>query len=232
VHRGEGRAGIADRVRRVPTDAEAEKRAARADRRRVGARRHDRRPGHRQHGRALPPRAGRARACATCAAWRRRRPPSTRRASSAWPSRSFDRLERLDIAVDGADQIDPACWLSRAAAARTRARRSSPRRPRSSSSSPTRRRSSTRCARRSRSRSSPTARRRRSPPSRPPRPRDAPPSPDGGLIVDHHGDVDDPASLAARLSATPGVIDHGLFAPELVTMVLVGRGDSVERLAP
>src|SRR3712207_3075721 len=24
---------------------------------------------------------------------------------------AFDRLERLDLAVDGADQVDPACWL-------------------------------------------------------------------------------------------------------------------------
>ena len=24
---------------------------------------------------------------------------------------SFDRLDRLDIAIDGADQIDPAGWL-------------------------------------------------------------------------------------------------------------------------
>ncbi len=63
-------------------------------------------------------------------------------------------------------------------------------------------------------------------------PRDAPPSPDGGLIVDHHGDVEDPAALAAKLSATPGVVDHGLFAPSLVTMVLVGRDGGVDRLAP
>jgi ribose 5-phosphate isomerase A len=35
--------------------------------------------------------------------------------------------------------------------------------------------------------------------------------------------------LAARLSATPGVVDHGLFPPALVADVLVGRGDDVER---
>jgi ribose 5-phosphate isomerase A len=54
-------------------------------------------------------------------------------------------------------------------------------------------------------------------------------SPDGGLIADYRGEVDDPAALAARLAATPGVVDHGLFEPELVTEVLVGRGDGVER---
>ena len=37
-------------------------------------------------------------------------------------------------------------------------------------------------------------------------------------------------ALAADLAASPGVIEHGLFPPELVTDVLVGRGDAVERL--
>src|SRR5438034_593891 len=54
--------------------------------------------------------------------------------------------------------------------------------------------------------------------------RDTPLSPDGGMIADYHGPVDDPAVLAVRLSATPGVIEHGLFAAEMVTTVLVGRG--------
>lgn len=56
----------------------------------------------------------------------------------------------------------------------------------------------------------------------------APRSPDGGLIADWHGTVDDPAALAARLAGTPGVVDHGLFPPELVSDVLVARGDEVE----
>jgi ribose 5-phosphate isomerase A len=60
--------------------------------------------------------------------------------------------------------------------------------------------------------------------------RDVPPSPDGGVIADYHGPVDNPAALAARLSSTPGVIDHGLFPPELVATVLVGRGESVDRI--
>ncbi len=59
--------------------------------------------------------------------------------------------------------------------------------------------------------------------------RDVPLSPDGGVIADYHGPVDDPAALAARLSATPGVVGHGLFPPEMVATVLVGRGESVDR---
>ncbi len=60
--------------------------------------------------------------------------------------------------------------------------------------------------------------------------REAPPSPDGGIIADYHGAFDDPAALAARLAAIPGVIGHGLFEPALVSEILVGRGDEVERV--
>lgn len=59
--------------------------------------------------------------------------------------------------------------------------------------------------------------------------RDVPRSPDGGVIGDYRGAVDDPAALAARLSATPGLVEHGLFPPELVTVVLIGHGESVEQ---
>jgi ribose 5-phosphate isomerase A len=58
-----------------------------------------------------------------------------------------------------------------------------------------------------------------------------PPSPDGGVIADVHGDVGDPRATAARLSGTPGVVDHGLFAPELITAVIVGSEDGPRRLA-
>ena len=54
--------------------------------------------------------------------------------------------------------------------------------------------------------------------------RDAAQSPDGGVIADFLGDIGDPAQLAARLSATPGVVEHGLFPPEMVSAVVVGRG--------
>lgn len=54
-------------------------------------------------------------------------------------------------------------------------------------------------------------------------------SPDGGVIADYVGPVDAPAGLAARLAAVPGVVEHGLFPPDLVAEILVGRGDEVER---
>jgi ribose 5-phosphate isomerase A len=60
--------------------------------------------------------------------------------------------------------------------------------------------------------------------------RDAPLTPDGGVLADYRGQVLDPAALANRLRALPGVVDHGLFPPELVHEVVVGRGAGVERL--
>jgi ribose 5-phosphate isomerase A len=60
--------------------------------------------------------------------------------------------------------------------------------------------------------------------------RDVPPSPDGGVIADYHGPASDPAELAPRLSATPGVVEHGLFPPEMVAVVLIGRDKSVDRI--
>ncbi|ACV78564.1 ribose 5-phosphate isomerase A [Nakamurella multipartita] len=58
--------------------------------------------------------------------------------------------------------------------------------------------------------------------------RDVPRSPDGGVIGDYHGDLSDPAALAARLSAAPGLVDHGLFPPSMVNDVLIARGSDVE----
>ncbi len=60
--------------------------------------------------------------------------------------------------------------------------------------------------------------------------RDAGATPDGGVLADWIGPVADAAELAARLAATPGVVEHGLFAPELVSEILIGRGDEVERI--
>jgi ribose 5-phosphate isomerase A len=56
----------------------------------------------------------------------------------------------------------------------------------------------------------------------------APPSPDGGVIADLFEPFDDPGALAAHLDAIPGVVGHGLFAPALVSDVLIARGDTVE----
>lgn len=58
--------------------------------------------------------------------------------------------------------------------------------------------------------------------------RDVPRSPDGGVIADYTAAFDDPRKLAGLLSATVGVVDDGLFPPELVTEVIVARGDRVE----
>jgi ribose 5-phosphate isomerase len=37
-------------------------------------------------------------------------------------------------------------------------------------------------------------------------------------------------ALAMRLAMVPGVVEHGLFPPSLVSEVIVGRGETVERL--
>jgi ribose 5-phosphate isomerase A len=59
---------------------------------------------------------------------------------------------------------------------------------------------------------------------------DTPASPDGNVIADYTGEVGDPDALAARLAAAPGVIEHGLFPPAMVSEVIVGRGETAERL--
>ena len=63
----------------------------------------------------------------------------------------------------------------------------------------------------------------------PTRLRDVPLSPDGGVIADFVGEVGDAGALAARLAATPGVVEHGLFPPRLVAEILVGTGERLER---
>jgi ribose 5-phosphate isomerase A len=62
--------------------------------------------------------------------------------------------------------------------------------------------------------------------------RGGPLSPDGGVIADYMAAFDDPGALAARLGAAPGVIEHGLFPPDMVSEVIVGRGEDVERFRP
>jgi ribose 5-phosphate isomerase A len=60
--------------------------------------------------------------------------------------------------------------------------------------------------------------------------REAPPSPDGGVLADYRAPFPDPAELAEWLAAMPGVVDHGLFPPEMVSDVLVGRGTEAQAL--
>jgi ribose 5-phosphate isomerase A len=146
----------------------------------------------------------------------------------------FDRLERLDIAVDGADQVAPDLWLIKggggahtrekvvaAAAARFVVVTSSDKLV-DALEPPV-----------------PVevlafglpATLRRLASLGPVRLRRASPTPDGNVLVDYLGSVGDPAVLARELSAVPGVVEHGLFPSWLVSGVLVGRGDgSVGRL--
>jgi len=43
--------------------------------------------------------------------------------------------------------------------------------------------------------------------------------------------VGDPRVLAARLSETTGVIEHGLFEPELTSAIVIAGANGVERRA-
>jgi ribose 5-phosphate isomerase A len=136
---------------------------------------------------------------------------------------AFDELDQLDIAIDGADQIDPANWLVKGGGgAHTREKIVAAAADRFvviasaekvvAALGPPVPLELLAYGLAATLRSLGAVERR-----------DAPPSPDGGVIVDYHGDVEDPAGLAARLSATPGVVDHGLFAPGLVSDVIVAR---------
>ncbi|HXC46080.1 MAG TPA: ribose 5-phosphate isomerase A, partial [Solirubrobacteraceae bacterium] len=58
--------------------------------------------------------------------------------------------------------------------------------------------------------------------------RDVPPSPEGNLIADYFGPIKDASTLAARLADTPGVVDHGLFAPRMVSDILIAGAAGVE----
>jgi ribose 5-phosphate isomerase A len=142
--------------------------------------------------------------------------------------RPFSDIDRLDLAIDGADQVDPLGWLIKGGGgAQTRERIVAAAADRFvvivSSDKPVDRLHA-------------------------PVPlelltfglaatlhalpaavlRNAPASPDGGVIADYQGEVDDPAALAAVLDAVPGLVSHGLFPPAMVSSVLIGRGDEVE----
>ena len=141
----------------------------------------------------------------------------------------FERPDRLDLAVDGADQISPDRWLVKGGgAAHTREKIVAAAAERFIVIA-----SSDKLVEQ----------------LRPPVPleilpfgaaatlralapaalRDASRTPDGGLLADYLGPIDDPDALAARLAATPGVVEHGLFPPRFVSEILVGRGSDVER---
>jgi len=142
--------------------------------------------------------------------------------------RPFTDIDRLDIAIDGADQVDPAGWLVKGGGgAHTRERIVAAAADRFivivSSDKPVARIHAPvplellAFGLAATLRELPDAALR-----------DAPLTPDGGVLADYVGEVDDPAGLAARLDAAPGVVAHGLFPPSLVSTVLIARGDEVE----
>lgn len=142
---------------------------------------------------------------------------------------ALDDVGVLDLAIDGADQIDPAGWLIKGGgAAQTREKVLA---------------AAAQCFVVIASSDKPVER------LRPPVPLElvpfavettlaalgdarlrahTPRSPDGGMIADFLGPVDDPRELAQRLDRQPGVVEHGLFPPELVDLVIVARGGSTE----
>jgi ribose 5-phosphate isomerase A len=56
----------------------------------------------------------------------------------------------------------------------------------------------------------------------------APPSPDGGIIADWSARFDTPLHTAAYLANIIGVVEHGLVPPSMVDDVFVARGDEVQ----
>jgi ribose 5-phosphate isomerase A len=150
------------------------------------------------------------------------------------PVEDFDKLDRLDIAIDGADQIAPDRWLVKGGGgAHTREKivaataeefvviaDSSKTVERIAAPIPLELSAFGLASTLSR-----IAAELGEVSLRP----DTPPSPDDGVIADYSGPVHEPGELAARLSVMPGVVDHGLFPSGMVSAVLIGRGDSVER---
>lgn len=149
------------------------------------------------------------------------------------PVEEFGALERLDIAIDGTDQVTPDGWLIKggggahlrekivAAAAQRFVVIADSSKPVDELSAPVPLELFAFGLRATLARLGDAVELR-----------DAPPSPDGGAIADYRGEIGDPATLAARLEADPGVAAHGLFPPALVSEVLVGRQGAVDRVAP
>ncbi len=147
------------------------------------------------------------------------------------PVEDFDRLQRLDIAIDGTDEVTPDGWLIKggggahlrekivAAAAERFVVVADSSKPVDALRGPVPLELFGFGAASTLERLGPEV-----------EPRDVPPSPDGGLIADYRGSgLDDPAALAARLEADPGVAAHGLFPPVMVSEVFVARGGAVDR---
>ncbi len=156
--------------------------------------------------------------------------PATERAACALGLvvLTLDELGTLDIAIDGADQIDPQGWLIKgggaahtrekivAAAARRFVVIASAEKAVPALTAPVPVEILRFGARATLSAIAPAQL------------RGVPPSPDGNLIGDYLGPVDDPERLSAWLSATPGLVGHGLFAPSLVSDILIAGANGVE----
>jgi ribose 5-phosphate isomerase A len=149
------------------------------------------------------------------------------------PVEEFSDLERLDVAIDGTDQVTPDGWLVKggggahlrekivAAAAERFVVIADSSKPAAELSAPIPLELFAFGLRSTLARLGPGVALR-----------DAPRSPDGGVIADYDGAVADPVALSAWLDGDPGVAAHGLFAPQLVSDVLVARGSEVEHLRP
>ncbi len=145
----------------------------------------------------------------------------------------FDHLERLDIAIDGADKVAPDFWLIKGGGgAHTREKIVAWAAERfvvivSSDKLVDRL-------------TGPVplellgfgleATRRAIGPSGVCKLRSAPRTPDGGVLADYTGEIGDPHALACRLATTAGVVEHGLFPPRLVSEIVVARHGQVEHL--
>jgi ribose 5-phosphate isomerase A len=137
-------------------------------------------------------------------------------------------LSRLDIAIDGADQVAPSGWLVKGGgAAHTREKAVAAAADRFvviiSSDKLVERLSPPVPLELADFGLSATLRRLETV-----RLRDAPRSPDGGVIADYTADFDDPGELARRLADTVGVVEHGLFPAAMVAQVVVAKGEHVE----
>jgi ribose 5-phosphate isomerase A len=148
---------------------------------------------------------------------------------------AFDALDRLDLAIDGADQVAPDGWLVKGGGgAHTREKIVAATADRfvviADSSKPVERITAPIPLELGAFGLASTLRRLQEAVGEVELRADAPMSPDGGVIADYHGAVDDPARLASELAAAPGVVDHGLFPPEMASEVLIARGEEVGRL--
>jgi ribose 5-phosphate isomerase A len=137
-------------------------------------------------------------------------------------------LSRLDIAIDGADQVTPSGWLMKGGgAAHTREKAVAAAADRFvvivSSHKLVERLSPPVPLELAEFGLSATLRRLGTV-----RLRDAPRSPDGGVIADYTADFDDPGELARRLADTVGVVEHGLFPAAMVAQVVIAQGEQVE----